>query len=117
MKSFLAIFTCAENSKNHQAWMQLDPQTQKERMQKGMMAKQEWATKYQDQIIFEGGPLSDNTKKVDTQGVYDRPSLMGAFVVVKASSHEEAAKMFLDHPHFAIFPGDAVEILERIEAS
>jgi len=36
---------------------------------------------------------------------------MGAFTVVRAESHEAAAKMFENHPHFSIFPGEAVEIM------
>jgi hypothetical protein len=35
---------------------------------------------------------------------------LGAFVVVRADSHEAAAKMFENHPHFTIFPGETVEI-------
>jgi ribosomal protein S17 len=31
---------------------------------------------------------------------------------VRAESYDEAAKMFLEHPHFMIFPGDAVEVME-----
>jgi hypothetical protein len=31
---------------------------------------------------------------------------------VSAESQEAAAKMFEKHPHFTIFPGDAVEIME-----
>jgi hypothetical protein len=31
--------------------------------------------------------------------------------VVRAASHEDAAKMFENHPHFAIFPGERVEIM------
>lgn len=38
-------------------------------------------------------------------------NMLSAFTVVRADSHEAAAKMFEDHPHFAIFPGDAVEIM------
>jgi hypothetical protein len=34
------------------------------------------------------------------------------YTVVRAESQEEAAKMFLGHPHFTIFPGDGVEIME-----
>ena len=30
----------------------------------------------------------------------------------KAESHEAAARMFEDHPHVTIFPGDSVEIME-----
>jgi len=32
-------------------------------------------------------------------------------VVVRAASHEAAAKMFEKHPHFAIFPGEGVDIM------
>jgi len=31
---------------------------------------------------------------------------------VKADSHDAAAKLFEKHPHFTIFPGDSVEIME-----
>lgn len=32
--------------------------------------------------------------------------------IVEADSHEAAARMFENHPHFSIFPGDSVEIME-----
>ena len=34
------------------------------------------------------------------------------YVIIEADSHEAAAKLFEDHPHFSIFPGDSVEIME-----
>lgn len=40
------------------------------------------------------------------------PSQMGGFIVLRAVSHEEASRIFLDHPHFNLLPGDSVEILE-----
>jgi hypothetical protein len=33
-------------------------------------------------------------------------------VVVQVESHEAAAKLFEKHPHFTLFPGDSVEIME-----
>ena len=45
-------------------------------------------------------------------GIADISNEMGAFTVVRAASHEAAAKMFLNHPHFTVFPGDSVEIME-----
>jgi hypothetical protein len=33
-------------------------------------------------------------------------------VIVEAESHEAAAALFSEHPHFAVFPGDSVEIME-----
>ena len=57
-----------------------------------------------------GGPLG-KTKRVGADGIADVGNEMGAFTVVRAASHEAAAKMFENHPHFAIFPGEAVEIM------
>ena len=37
---------------------------------------------------------------------------LAGYTVVHAESQEEAVKMFRDHPHFAIFAGDALEIME-----
>ncbi|KYG61951.1 hypothetical protein [Bdellovibrio bacteriovorus] len=115
MKNFLAIFTCAENSKAHEAWKTLSPEEQADRMEKGTVAREQWAVRYKSAVVYEGGPLG-NTKLVDTQGVQDIPALQGNFIVVKAESLEKAAQMFLDHPHFAIFPGDGVQVMEILDA-
>jgi ribosomal protein S17 len=37
---------------------------------------------------------------------------MTAYTIVEAESLEAAAALFADHPHFTIFPGDSVEIME-----
>ena len=37
---------------------------------------------------------------------------IAGYVVVEAPTHEAAAQLFENHPHFAIFPGDSVEIME-----
>jgi hypothetical protein len=34
-----------------------------------------------------------------------------SYTVVRADSHEAAAKLFENHPHFTIFPGESVEIM------
>lgn len=117
MKKFLAIFTCAENSKNHHGWKKLSHEEQSNLMQKGMLARQEWTKKYKDCVLYEGGSLGEITKVTDMQGIHDKPSTMGAFIVVLANSHGEAAEMFLNHPHFSIFPGDGVEITELLDSS
>jgi hypothetical protein len=31
---------------------------------------------------------------------------------VRADSHEAAARIFEGHPHFMIFPGDGIEVME-----
>jgi hypothetical protein len=61
-------------------------------------------------IVAHGGPLG-KTKRVSGHGAEDASNEMGAFVVVRAPSHEAAARMFENHPHFSIFPGDAVDVM------
>jgi hypothetical protein len=51
------------------------------------------------------------TKSIDQRGIADISNQMGAFTVVRAASHEAAAKLFENHPHFAIFPGESVEVM------
>jgi hypothetical protein len=61
-------------------------------------------------IVGMGGPLG-KTKKVSQRGIEDVSNEMSAFVVVRANSHEAAATLFENHPHFTIFPGEAVEVM------
>lgn len=61
-------------------------------------------------IVEMGGPLG-KTKQVSQGGIEDVSNDIGAFTVVRADSHEAAAKMFEKHPHFTIFPGESVEIM------
>ena len=62
-------------------------------------------------VVVEGGPVG-KTKRTSAQGVTDTRNNLAGFVVVQAESHQAAALMFEKHPHFSIFPGDAVEIME-----
>jgi hypothetical protein len=76
----------------------------------GFAALKAWDEKHQDAIVYEGGPLGP-TKRTSPEGVADVVNELTVFVVVRASSHEAAAKMFEGHPHFMIFPCDAVDVM------
>ena len=91
------------------AWNAM-PETERGEGAEGIAAWKGWVEKHQGAIQAMGGPLG-KTKKVDGKGVADIANEMGAFTVVRAASHEAAAKMFENHPHFAIFPGERVEIM------
>ena len=75
-----------------------------------MAAWKSWVEKHQAAIVAMGGPLG-KTKKVSPGGIEDISNAMGAFTVVRADSHEAAATLFADHPHFTIFPGESVEVM------
>jgi YCII-related domain len=108
--SFLAVFLGSKTSAKMAAWNALPEAERHAKERQGMAAWKAWAEKHQASIVAMGGPLG-KTKKVDSSGIADISNQMGAFTVVRADSHEAAAKMFENHPHFAIFPGETVEIM------
>lgn len=111
MKKFLAVFTGSVTSSNQAAWQALDEAARQKRMAEGMAAWGAWMTKHQASIVVEGGPLG-KTKLVSSAGTSDVRNNMSGFVVVSADSHDAATRLFEGHPHFTIFPGDGVEIME-----
>lgn len=111
MKKFLAVFTGSHDSANAAKWSALDPDKRRERERAGMKAWTEWAQKTAKITLDHGGPLS-KTKRIDASGISDIRNQMSAYVVVEAESQEAAAKLFVNHPHFSIFPGDGVDVME-----
>ena len=108
--TYLAIFLGSKNSERWKAWNALSPAERGAKEQDGMAAWKAWAEKHQSAIVTMGGPLG-STKKVSAGGIADVGNELGAFTVVRAQSHEAAARMFDRHPHFTIFPGDSVEVM------
>jgi hypothetical protein len=110
MKQFLAVYTGSPESMKNSGWQNLSPAKRKEVEAEGMKAWGKWMETHKASILVEGGPLG-KTIKTDAKGISNTTNSLCGYVVIKASSHEEAAQMFLNHPHFSIFPGEAVEIL------
>jgi len=107
MKQFLAVYTGTADA---QARAQPPSEDQ---IAKGMAAWSDWMTRNAERIVDAGGPLGA-TKRVSSGGVADTHNNLAGYVVIEAASHAEAASLFEGHPHFTIFPGDAVEIMERL---
>jgi hypothetical protein len=108
--TYLAVFLGSKNNPRMAAWNALSPAERQAKEREGIAAWKAWVEKHQGAILEMGGPLG-KTKQVDAKGVTDIANELGAFTVVRAASHEAAAKMFENHPHFAIFPGERVEIM------
>jgi hypothetical protein len=111
MKTFLAVYTGTASAM--ESWKSLPEKEVQARQAKGIKAWHEWVDRHRASIVEDGSPLG-RTKSVSKKGITDTRNNLGAYTVVRAESHEEAAKLFLDHPHFTIFPGDGVEIMERL---
>ena len=108
--TFLAVFLGSKTSPKMAAWNALSDTERRAKEQQGIAAWKAWVEKHHAALVEIGGPLG-KTKKVDARGIEDVTNQMGAFTVVRADSHEAAAKLFEGHPHFTIFPGEAIEIM------
>ena len=108
--TYLAVFLGSKTSARMKAWMALSEAERRAKEQEGIAAWKAWVQKHQAVVSAMGGPLG-KTKKVTAGGIEDVSNEMGAFMVVRAESHAAAAKLFDNHPHFTIFPGEAVEVM------
>ncbi|MGE0622107.1 MAG: hypothetical protein AB7I04_00795 [Pseudomonadales bacterium] len=111
MKTFLAVYTGSAASRERSGWDALNDDERNAREQAGMQAWGEWMQVNADVIVDAGGPLGQ-TKRISKDGVADTSNELAGYVIIRADSHAEAAARFTGHPHFAIFPGDAVEVME-----
>ena len=104
MKNFMAIYLGSADAT-------AKPEISHEQERAGMDAWMKWGTDNSRSIVDNGAPLG-KTKRIDKNGISDTRNRIAAYTIVQAESHEAAAKLFLHHPHFMIFPGDSVEIME-----
>lgn len=111
MKKFLAKFIGSVTSAEKAKWDSENEAKRAELANSGMQAWGKWVQDNQKSIIDFGSPLG-KTKRISKSGVSDIQNKDTAYVIVQAESHEEAAKLFIEHPHFMIFPGDSVEVME-----
>jgi hypothetical protein len=108
--TFLAVFLGGKTSPRMTAWNALSEEERRAKQQEGIAAWKAWAEIHHAAIVYMGGPLG-KTKKVTQHGIEDTSNEMGAYMVVRADSHEAAAKLFERHLHFMIFPGESVEVM------
>lgn len=109
MKTFLAIYLGTPDTLA--SWNQLPETVRAERQAAGLRAWHAWGDLHQKIIVDQGGPLG-RTKSASPSGITDVRNNMTGYVIVRAESHEAAARLFEGHPHFTLFPGTAVEVME-----
>jgi hypothetical protein len=109
MKKFLAIYTGGQADMDR--WNKLSKDERDKREAEGIKAWMAWGEKHAKVILDQGNPLG-RTKSVGPKGISDIRNALTGYVLLEAETHEAAAKLFEGHPHFAIFPGDGVEIME-----
>ncbi|HEX2880668.1 MAG TPA: hypothetical protein VHO25_14145 [Polyangiaceae bacterium] len=109
MKKFLAIYIGTTEALAQ--WQKLDEQERKKQMQEGMAVWMKWHKDNAASILDAGNPLGF-TKSISNSGIADTKNQMTGYVLVQAETQQAAAQLFVNHPHFTIFPGASVEIME-----
>jgi hypothetical protein len=109
MKKFVAVFMGSADAMAK--WKAMDEAKRKQAEKAGKEAWMKWGTVNARAIADHGAPLG-KTKRISTQGIADIRNEIAAYTIVQAESHEAAARLFENHPHFTIFPGNAVEVME-----
>ena len=111
MKKFLAVYIGTEAAFEKAQWSKLDEQKRKALEASGVKAWMDWGAANAAAIVDQGSPLG-KTKRASARGVSDSKNALTGYAIVQPESHEAAARLFESHPHFTIFPGDSVEIME-----
>ncbi|PZO52867.1 MAG: hypothetical protein DCF16_08320 [Alphaproteobacteria bacterium] len=111
MKIFMAIFLTTPGSVERSGWNKLGDKERQARVKKGADALMAWAATHREAIVVPGAELGKSTR-IAADGVKQVANPVSGFVIVRAESHEAAVSMFANHPHFTIFPGDSVEIMQ-----
>lgn len=76
-----------------------------------MRAWAAWAQANQDALVDPGAPLY--RKKVVTQDrVEDFTDAKVGYAIVEADSHDEAVRVFSEHPHLSLIEGNSIEVLQ-----
>jgi len=110
-KLFLAIFLGSEKGEMMKKWAKLTPKERKQREAEGINAWHDWAEQHKKSIVDLGSPLGA-TMRADRKGITKTSNAMTGYTLVRAKNHKAATKLFAKHPHFTVFPGEAIEVME-----
>ncbi|NRP85271.1 hypothetical protein GFPCMMHI_01156 [Ensifer adhaerens] len=69
-----------------------------------------WEERNASSILDRGGMVGKTTR-ITRDGVVNAVNSFCGYLVVEAESTDAAARLFEDHPHFTIFPGDGVDVM------
>lgn len=108
MPRFLAVYTM--KPENIVAFRDMPKAAQDAVDQAGVPAWQAWEARNAAAILERGGMVG-KTLRVSREGVEPASNHICGYLVVEADSAEAAARLFTDHPHITIFPGDAIDIM------
>jgi hypothetical protein len=110
MKTFLALYLTPASVLED--WMQM-PEDERKKEEATMMADwNAWMQKHGAHIKETRG--AGKTKRVSSGGIEDVKNDVMLYSIVEAETHEDAAAIFKDHPHFQI-PQATIDVMVASE--
>lgn len=108
MPRFLAVYTMKPEDL---AWFRSLPKAEQDAIDaQGVRQWAAWEERNAACILDRGGMVGKTTR-VTKHGVTDARNPFCGYLVVEAETADAAARLFLDHPHLTVFPGDGVDIM------
>lgn len=90
-------------------WLKLPEETRKEQEQAMQKEWQVWADANKSMLVGTTAGVG-KTKRVTKEGVVDTKNDIMLYSMVEAQSHDDAVKIFVNHPHFGI-PGAWIDVM------
>ncbi|HRH55518.1 MAG TPA: hypothetical protein PK609_01505 [Candidatus Paceibacterota bacterium] len=107
MSKFLVLYLAP--AAGLEEWMKTPEEERK--VEEDAMKKEwdEWTEAHKDAMVgMTAG--TGKTKRITPDGVADTKNDVMLCSIIEAESHEEAANLFVGHPHFGI-PGGSIEVM------
>lgn len=111
MPRFLAVYTM--KPEDFAAFRSLTKAEQDAIDAEGVPRWVAWKTGNAAAIVDRGGMVGKTTR-VTKAGVTEARNPLCGYLIVEAETAEAAARLFLDHPHLTVFPGDGVDIMPLV---
>lgn len=108
MSKFLAVYTM-----KHEDFARFRSLSQAEQDAidaKGIPQWIAWEERNAAHILNRGGMVGKTTR-ITREGIVSASNPICGYLIVEAESAEAAARLFEDHPHITVFPGDGVDIM------
>ncbi|MCO6440092.1 MAG: hypothetical protein J5I81_03180 [Nitrococcus mobilis] len=108
MPRFLAVYTMQPDAV---ARFRRLPKAEQDAIDaRGLQQWTEWQNRNAAAIVDAGGMVG-RTTRVTKDGIAPATNQFCGYLIVEAESAEAAARLFANHPHFSVFPGDGVDIM------
>lgn len=111
MPDYLAVFVSDKTGPKWRAWRAMTAEQQQARAEAGVAAVNAWEAAHAADIVHVGGPLGPTLRIDDAGAVTEMVNQLTVFMVVRADTHDAAARLFDDHPHMSIFVCDGVDVM------